>query len=261
MLASAATDIPRRTPARWARQERVRPGESSAHRDRKARERERWEERIRERPYGSHASPERAELWIRSFEPLPGEKPWRERSRHTVNEHTEGLRLYCAAGPREASRRSGIPLRTVTRWARAHGLHHDADRTHAATRARVKAAALRRGAPIIAAFAGVFGLAEPGTIRIPVEPRRSPMPAHRAVATLAQGLSDESRGTRPRCHLRRNRGWACHLGEPHVAGGVREAMSMTWPEQSDIEELSSSTAAGAKPRIQAAINRCCNRRC
>ena len=93
---------------------------------------------------------------MRTLGRLPHERPWRRRSRHSVSAHETALRLYQELGLREASRRSGIPQRTLARWAKDARLEPPASaaRTAAATEGR-KAAATRRQR---AACAAIYGL-------------------------------------------------------------------------------------------------------
>lgn len=154
--ASARTGVPRRTLARWAaRQPGLRRGASSRARQTAARKAEEYEERIRLRPYGTHATIESTETWARSFGALPGARSWRERSRYSVTEQAEALRLYCEVGPREAARLCDVSLRTIARWAKLFGLRAPGDRarrTEAATRARRNAIARQHAEPLAAAF-------------------------------------------------------------------------------------------------------------
>jgi transposase-like protein len=68
-------------------------------------------------------------------------KPNPKQRRYSEEEQAEALALYREHGPHEAGRRSGIPHRTISRWARARGVSTDAtaktaDAT-AAARARI----------------------------------------------------------------------------------------------------------------------------
>jgi len=135
--AAASSGVPRRTLARWARQSGVFPGRPSRLRVAEA---ERYEELQRGRPSNSDATPEEREAWMQSVVGRPpAERSWCERSRHSVSTRENALRLYSEVGPREAARRSGVPLRTLARWASSAGTVAPSEsvaRTQPATKAR-----------------------------------------------------------------------------------------------------------------------------
>ena len=75
----------------------------------------------------------------------PRKNPSKTPKSYSDGDKAEALALYVEKGPREASRQTGIPVRTITRWAAARGLSTEVEtKTAAATAAaREKAALLR----------------------------------------------------------------------------------------------------------------------
>jgi DNA-binding transcriptional MerR regulator len=138
--AASRTGVPRRTISRWARESGLRCGRSPAAREAAAR-------RLERSRYVHPASPEGIAEWLKS-QPTPADnRPWRARSRHTAGARRLALQLYIEVGPREAARRTGIPLRTLARWAKSSRLvppPGSTDRTRAATAARRESGARQR---------------------------------------------------------------------------------------------------------------------
>lgn len=159
--AAARTGVSERTLARWARRARVLPGKTPREREAAARTLVAYWERQRRLPWSPHCTldpDDRLEALVAIVGVTPpGRRPWRRRSRHSAATRELALREYRDVGPREAARRTRVPLSTLARWAARSGAEAPsgtAERTRAATQAR-KAGAARRQRAVVASVYGM----------------------------------------------------------------------------------------------------------